>query len=179
MCSWRPNCQEQREQSQSIKENLKTLWSQSKHRRKLKRKNYQKFSYCKRGSFIWMASIFNKAIPMSKIQDRERNKNLTTLEIHDRMKTRANTQRNGWAGKTRVNKQRNWCQQTAGPLCQTKASVCSARRKNKSLYCTFTLSLFHFVSELEFTLWVKSFKTPGGDAGRLITVDCPGKKRLV
>ena len=78
--------------------------------------------------------------------------------------------------KIGVNKQRNWCQQTAGPVRQTKPSVCVAAPK-KPLLHFYPFLLLCFLC-LEFALWVKSFKTSGGYHGMVMAVDCPGRENL-
>ena len=78
--------------------------------------------------------------------------------------------------KIGVNKQRNWCQQTAGPVRQTKPSVCVAAPK-KPLLHFYPFLLLCFLC-LEFALWVKSFKTSGGYHGMVVAVDCPGRENL-
>ena len=76
--------------------------------------------------------------------------------------------------KIGVNKQRNWCQQTAGPVRQTKPSVCVAAPKKPLLHFYPFLLLCFTLSE--FALWVKSFKTSGGYHGMVMAVDCPGRE---
>ena len=78
--------------------------------------------------------------------------------------------------KIGVNKQRNWRQQTAGPVRQTKPSVCVAAPK-KPLLHFYPFLLLCFLC-LEFALWVKSFETSGGYDGMVVAVDCPGRENL-